>query len=159
MTLDRLETAISRHGADLGRWPAAERAAAAALAAADPAARRALDDAAALEAAFAAARARPEPAPAALLERVMADAATVAAGREATRRPVAARRFGLRLGGMARPALACAASALLGLWLGQSAMVAQAATGFMAETPTTFEETLDGPEIAVVLDELPEAWE
>ncbi len=160
MSLDRIETAISRHGPALERWPAEARAEAEALMAAEPALRRALDEAALVEAALAEAARAHEPAPAALLERIIADAGEVAAARAPAARP-AARRSGFRwrVPDFFRPALACAASALIGLWLGQSAMVAQAAQGLIAEEPAAYSETMGAPELAMGYGDLSEAWE
>ncbi len=50
MKIERLEVLAEAYGADLRRWPAHERAFAESLAAADPAARAVLEDAAALDA-------------------------------------------------------------------------------------------------------------
>lgn len=50
MKIERLEVLAEAYGADLGRWPAHERAFAESLIAANPAARAVLEDAAALDA-------------------------------------------------------------------------------------------------------------
>jgi len=87
MTIERLTQLAQAYGADLRRWPDDARVDARALAAADPAARRILDEAAALDAVLdASARAEARPA---LRDRVLASAI------EAGLRPRARRAFGL----------------------------------------------------------------
>ncbi len=119
-----------------------------------------------LDAALAAAReAPPGPAPERLLERIMADAAEVAAARE---RPSPQPRRSKRPGALARllaalpalrPAAACAAAALVGLWLGQTAMIAGAADALLdqgGETVAYDDDPLSGALIA--FGDVPEGW-
>jgi hypothetical protein len=70
MTLAAFRDLIDRHGAEPARWPAVMRPAAEAFAAADPAARRLLDDARRLERVVAAVAA-PQPVDAAFVGRVL----------------------------------------------------------------------------------------
>jgi hypothetical protein len=78
MTIERLKALAEAYGADLRRWPASERPFAESLVATDPAARAALDEAAALDVLL---DASPRPAPsAALTARILAAAPR---GREA----------------------------------------------------------------------------
>jgi len=79
MDLERFEHLADAYGADLRRWPEAEREVARRLLAADPRAGRVLDEADVLDAFLDAA---PRPAPShALRERVIADAAGAHLGR------------------------------------------------------------------------------
>ncbi|MGF1660172.1 MAG: hypothetical protein ACFCUS_12160 [Rubrimonas sp.] len=126
MTPARFEALCAAEGGDLARWPEAERAAARALLAVDPAAQAALRACAPLDDAFAALRAAPPPElPAGLAERLARDASralTPPPPRPAARpaaRPGARRvRSGLRpVAALAAP---MAASVALGLWLGGS---------------------------------------
>ena len=72
MTIERLKALAEAYGADLRRWPASERPFAESLVATDPAARAALDEAAALDAVL---EASPRPTPsAALAARILAAA-------------------------------------------------------------------------------------
>jgi len=72
MTIERLKALAEAYGADLRRWPASERPFAESLIASDPAARAALEQAAALDALL---QASPRPIPsAALAARVLAAA-------------------------------------------------------------------------------------
>lgn len=136
MKLEEFETGLARHGADLSLWPERERVAAGALLVRSAPAREAQEAMAMLEDGFAAARLAPEPVSEALLARVMADAADVAAEREPrverpadglARRLWSAARAGAPSLKALRPAAMCAAAAVFGLWLGQSAVVADAA--------------------------------
>ncbi|QIE55908.1 hypothetical protein G5B40_10875 [Pikeienuella piscinae] len=132
MNLEEFETALARHGAAFSDWPGAAREAAEALLATSGAARRAHEEMAALAAALSAARAAPPDAPEALIERVITDAADVAAERargvQRRARPspldILGRAFSTPL---LRPVVACAASAAFGLWLGQTGLMAGAA--------------------------------
>lgn len=125
---------------------------------------------AALDAALAEARAAPpSPAPAALLERIMADAALVAAERAAPmrrRNMVAEGMFAGMIAGVRRlfagaplkPAAACMAAAAFGLWLGQSAPVADAAEALLsAPSAVAYEDDpMAGVALAFGYDE--EGW-
>lgn len=72
MTIERLKALAEAYGADLRRWPASERPFAESLVATDPAARAALDEAAALDVLL---DASPRPTPsAALAARILAAA-------------------------------------------------------------------------------------
>lgn len=64
MTIERLKALAEAYGADLRRWPASERPFAESLVATDPAARAALDEAAALDVLL---DASPRPTPSAVL--------------------------------------------------------------------------------------------
>ena len=78
MTIERLNALAEAYGADLRRWPASERPFAESLVATDPAARAALDEAAALDVLL---DASPRPTPSAVLAaRILAAAPK---GREA----------------------------------------------------------------------------
>lgn len=137
MSPARFAALLDAEGGDLARWPAAEREAAEARLAADPAAREALRACAPLDAAFAALRAAP-PAklPPALAARLAQDAARAAA---LAVRPVGASRPGRRRAASAgrstrRPMAAAvasmAASVALGLWLGGGGIVDPFGSGF-----------------------------
>lgn len=134
MTLEEFDRGLAAHGPDLARWPGGGPAAAVLLESSPPA-RRALAEAKLIAVAVAAARTEETPAPEALLERILADAADVAAAREAATKAAPARRRRGALDALRRwtffpalrPAAICAASALVGLWLGQSAVVADTA--------------------------------
>jgi hypothetical protein len=121
MDLTRFEDLVMTHGPDPDAWPKHLRADAEALLAASPAARAAHDAAAALFDALDADAADPEPAPDALLARILVDAAEAAP--VAVPRPGPARRRGASFGFFWRftPPAALAASALLGIALGYSA--------------------------------------
>lgn len=119
-----------------------------------------------LDAALAAAReAPPGPAPERLLERIMADAAEVAASRE---RPAARPLRPARGGALARllaalpalrPAAACAAAALVGLLIGQSPMIAGAADALLdtgGEVAAYDDDPLSGALLA--FGDVPEGW-
>ncbi|MFN3261394.1 MAG: hypothetical protein ACE37J_12630 [Pikeienuella sp.] len=119
-----------------------------------------------LDAALAAARAAPPgPAPEGLLERIMADAADVAASRgkaeAAPRRPARSGALARLLAALPalRPAAACAAAALVGLWLGQTSMVAGAADALLdqgAGAVAYEDDPLSGALIA--FGDVPEGW-
>lgn len=168
MTQEEFESALARFGPEQGSWPdPARRDAAPRLTQRD--AQAAMRAAAELEGAFAELRARPVGAPDALLARVMADAADVAAARPAPRgsrpgwRHVIAARVRAALSTPAlRPAMACAACAVFGLWLGQTAMIATAATTLFpadqaAGVMTFSDDGFSGVEIALGYGE--EGWE
>ncbi|MEX2521045.1 MAG: hypothetical protein WD969_17145 [Paracoccaceae bacterium] len=150
MRQEDFESALARFGPEPDLWPESARAAA-------------------LEGAFADLRAVPARAPDALLSRVMADAADIAAARAAPRNPrpgwlaaIAAKARHAFSTPILRPAMACAACAVLGLWLGQTTMVASAATTlFPAEEAAGAlafsDDGLGGVEIAFGYGE--EGWE
>lgn len=129
MDLDRFEALAMTHGPDLATWPAEVRADAAALLAGSVAARELLGEGASVFDDLKIAAMAPEPAPDALMARVLADAAVVAPAPVATPRP--ARRGGgfrwlLRLA----PPTALAASAALGILLGYSAPESYVSSAF-----------------------------
>lgn len=118
MTLERFQALAQAWGGDIARWPEAERAAAALLAARAPQAAAALAEAAALDAALAEMDAGPGPAPSSALLAACAEAAVrEAAVREAGRRADARRaaRRGVRLPMAARMAAAAVAGVLIGV--------------------------------------------
>lgn len=169
MKFEEFETGLARHGADLSLWPELERPAAARLLARSAEARDAQAAMAMLEDGFETARAAPETASEALLARVMADAADVAAGwapppQQPTVGPMgrlwAAAKARTPSFKALRPAFVCAASAACGLWLGQSALVAGAAQTLIvgeAAAAGTFaldnDEALDDIAFAFLPDE------
>ena len=116
MNLRRLEALLDAHGADPARWPAAERAAAQELLAADPAAQKRLHEARRLDRALD--RLPPAPAPAAdLAARIRA----VALQQNPLAAPAAPAPAPIPANGNRAPwrfTAALAASALIGLWLG-----------------------------------------
>ncbi|MEL7463629.1 MAG: hypothetical protein AAFN79_06160 [Pseudomonadota bacterium] len=141
MTIEMFETAAAKWGADTAMWPEEDRAAADGLLAASPEARSLRAELMAMEADLALARAEPlgttGAAPDDLMARVLADAARIAAVRtlEAAAAPSSRRGWRLfeRLDGLApiwRAAGACAASALVGVFVGymSPAPIAEAAT-------------------------------
>ncbi len=133
MDLDRFEAALAAWGSDLSRWPSDARAAGQRILATDPNAAAALAEMAALEDELANLRRAEDLDPpalsASLAERILADAATAMPSRIASPSvPVARESFFVRimalLGDNAtalRPAAICAASAVVGLWLGSLA--------------------------------------
>ncbi|MEL6794755.1 MAG: hypothetical protein AAFP78_14945 [Pseudomonadota bacterium] len=140
MTMETFEIAAARWGADVSIWPAEARASGEALLASSPEARRLSEELAAMEADLSFARDDPSPVSEALMSRVLADAASVAAARApagaTTDEP---HRGGLLsiFGGLSpiwRAAGACAASALVGVMVGymSPAPIAEAATSLAA---------------------------
>ena len=116
MDLQRLETLLDAYGADPARWPAAERAAALALLAIDPAAQAWLEKARQLDRALD--RLPPAPAPAGdLAARIRA----AARQQRAPAAPVVPIPAPIPANGNRAPwrfTMALAASAVIGLWLG-----------------------------------------
>lgn len=113
MDLQRLEALLDAYGADPARWPAAERAAALALLAADTAAQARLEQARQLDRALD--RLPPAPAPAGDL------AARIRAAARQQGAPVAPALVPIPANGNRAPwrfTMALAASAVIGLWLG-----------------------------------------
>ena len=138
MTLEELEIRAARWGADIRLWPDGDRAAAERTLASSADAREALASLAALEADFALAAEAPVSAD--LTARILADAAAAAPGAAAQpQRAAPAANGGLsalldRLLPAWRPVAACAASAMLGVWIGYLSPqnVAEAATQMAA---------------------------
>jgi hypothetical protein len=122
MTTARFAALVEAYGGDPARWPAEERDGARALIAADPSARRALDEAAALDAVLD--RAPAEPPSAELATRILAAAPVPPAGRARSGR---VRRLRDRLAGLLaglggwQPVGAMAAALILGLVVGYAA--------------------------------------
>lgn len=171
MTLEEFEKELAIHGVDVALWPR-NAVAAAVFVEGSAAARRALAEARLIEAALAEARRDDAPAPAALLERILADADDVASAREAALKPAPAARGGFlerlkrRVSFPAlRPAAICAASALFGVWLGQSTVVADTAAALAdgAETADALGLYENGGaedlEIALAFQPDSEGWE
>ena len=145
MTVARFESLAEAWGGDIGRWPQTQQAAARRLHDADAGARAALADAAKLDALLeldAEAEARPS---AALMARVLADAADIAAGRApvaAVSRGSAPRQGWLArfLGDALRPAAALAFSAALGVAVGvYSPAINDALYGTAADEPSALD--------------------
>lgn len=143
MTLEEFDRGLSAHGPDPALWP--EAGAAAALLETSSAARRALAEARLIAGAVAAARAEETQAPEALLARILADADDIAFARRAAEEkasPAPAKRgafAALRRWAFfpaLRPAAICAVSASIGIWLGQSAVVADTAAALTENQET-----------------------
>lgn len=147
MTIDEFEDLTFMHGADPAKWPKGACERAVTLLDASPSAAAILARAHELEAALATAM-EPDPAPSVeLLGRILAGAATV----QPVSAPVTPTRpamentvfSSIRL--MLSPAAACAASAVLGLWLGYAGPVdfADVAVGALGDETTTEFALLD----------------
>lgn len=124
MTLAEFEDLAFAHGPDLSEWPDHKRASAAKFASASSEAQAILVSVADLQATLASAHpADPDPS-VDLMSRILADAATIkpalalAPAKQPARAP-----FFSRILDVFSPAAACAASAVLGLWLGYAGPV------------------------------------
>ena len=149
MTLEELELRAARWGAATEEWPDADRSAAEALLARSAEARDLIAALQAMEADLTFAAADGATPSDALTARILADAAEIGV-KPATSVTTQARKTGLaalwdRLPPVWRPAVACAASALLGVWLGYVAPqdVAEAATAMAAFEPAEEFAALD----------------
>lgn len=120
MTTEEFEDLAFAHGADLASWPRNARSRATAFLAANPESETVLARAHSLDAALALARPA-DPVPSGdLLSRILADAATVRPDPALVAPTAPSQRETVlsRLRAFFSPAAACAASAMLGLWLG-----------------------------------------
>lgn len=149
MTLEELELRAARWGAATEEWPEEDKRAAESLLSRSAEARDMIAALHAMEADLAFAASEGAAPSDALTARILADAADIGV-RPVAAAPKQARRSGLsalwdRLPPVWRPAAACAASALLGAWLGYVAPqdVAEAATAMAAFEPAEEFAALD----------------
>ena len=128
MTPERLRQIIESHGAGAARWPADERASALSLAARDPEITSSLDAARALDAALASADIPELPASTAarLTRSIIAAARTDGAAQQFSARP--GRVTSAWRNAVLRPALAAAATLVLGFSLGFSGLLTPASS-------------------------------
>lgn len=147
MTLERFDALAQAWGGDIARWPEAERAAAAMLAARAPQAAAALAQAAALDAALADLDATPGPAPSQALLAVCAEAAMREAGRKAAARRLIARAPTARTA-PGRASAGRAAAARRARWPMAAAMAAAAVAGVVIGASGMMEALLPPPQDA-----------
>jgi hypothetical protein len=140
MDLTRFEELAMTHGPDLAVWPEGLRAAAETLLAQSAEARAARDRAALLFDALAEEAARPAPASAALMARILADAAEATPERTPAKAAGARGPFGFSVFWRLLPPAALTASAVLGVALGYSAPESYGAA-FGIESDAAFTET------------------
>lgn len=140
MKPEAFEALLTRHGADPSLWPSGEREAALELLSVSEDAQELHAAMHLLDEALDEAKHAPQTAPDALLARVMADAADIAAEQmaEADRaRPGLFTRLLDKLAGrfapVLRPVAVCAMAAAFGLWIGQSSVVTDAAEGLVTD--------------------------
>ena len=154
MDLTRFEELAMTHGPDLAAWPEGLRAAAETLLAQSAEARAARDRAALLFDALAEEAANPAPPSAALMTRILADAADAAptpVKASGSRSP-----FGFRVFWRLLPPAALTASAVLGVALGYSAPESYGAA-FGIENEATYTETaslIDDPGLFIDFEEV-----
>jgi hypothetical protein len=139
MTFGKFETLLDQYGPDLARWPADERAIAAALLRCMPAARKAHEDAFFVAQALDSYETIP---PSATFEARLLDLAPPASGRTSPGRSLVSRIFDLRILTSAGAALACTAFGLIiGFSSLQSELIQQDADAYITASNSDYDST------------------